>query len=422
MSSSFFLSSPSYKFFTQTGCNGNPTIWIVGSTYSLKNEVAYCQLPDGSWTQARDENGIIIQLKEYNKEHYTNPTYGYHYWVKVDRHDCEMIDVNNDATPDIVCAVGYEKDKNMGHNELYLTNPNTREINIVANHGMHNFKYMKSRSLATLRSYNQPNTSPKNLIFVATNGEVLSNGRSNNHRMFKTLPSAPYFQEVPGPWTNQHFAVSGKPLIVDLNSDGRDDMILYSYSKVRVYLQTSTGAWVEKTDDVVDFPTTKNWRSARLADMDNDGILDLVVTRDVSVKGGDFTGDMDMHYFLHVFKGTSPTTGFFNFRRPYYTRHLDTVGHDLEVVDLDADGKLDIYIPQREYWGCHGDTEREPDFDHVRDIVLIGDDTTGKAFTKVKMDHKLRGCASYVQKFGDHKLVLSFASSSTVGYNYLLEW
>jgi len=158
------------------------------------------------------------------------------------------------------------------------------------------------------------------------------------------------------------------------------------------------------------------WQSARVDYITHNDRKDLVVGWSYSQQN-----------FVHVFKGI-PQPPYFDFRTPHYSEQLQNPAGDLEVMDVNADGRPDIYVVQSQT-GCGKDFNAVPPLNHARDVLLVGgnfidDEGVGhEPFTKIKLKHKGHGCGGLVRKFGNPQtLLLTEGSALHVGYTYLLEW
>lgn len=230
-------------------------------------------------------------------------------------------------------------------------------------------------------------------------------------------------------------------VVADVNGDGIDDLIVCNLrDKARMYIQTKGGTFTEinfselrRFDD-----TVGSWRNVRVDYITRRATPDLVVVEDRPQQKS----------VLKVFQGVR-NAPYFDFRQPYYKIELDDAAPDLEVVDVNSDGILDIFIlqanerngycgaragEQARYWNDGDDDrgDRTPSEDWVppksraRDVLLVGgrgSDGRGVTFTKVNMNYEVRGCPGMVERFGNGQaLVLAGGRRIHAGYNYLLEW
>ena len=133
----------------------------------------------------------------------------------------------------------------------------------------------------------------------------------------------------------------------DLNGDGRGDIIAIEGGKHASGRKTF--AWFEAPITIQgswtrhEFGNNSQLRSflgsAKLADMDGDGDLDLIVSSD-NHSGSSKQADL----YVYVNPGSGSVTGSWSFHR--VTSSTLALHHinDMEIADLDADGKLDIIV------------------------------------------------------------------------------
>ena len=62
----------------------------------------------------------------------------------LDRHDCGVIDANNDGIMDLYCLIGANRGEGEGYNELYLTNKNGG-LYKVPRHALQRFRGARTR-------------------------------------------------------------------------------------------------------------------------------------------------------------------------------------------------------------------------------------------------------------------------------------
>lgn len=215
-----------------------------------------------------------------------------------------------------------------------------------------------------------------------------------------------------------------------MNNDGIDDILMCNKKKQAfIFLQGSDGTWSR-----LKMPNrqTKDWRSARVADIDGDGIKDLVVVVPAKDKSAE----------IRAFKGLEEYP-YFNFERRY-ERLLDLslpyAAPDVEVVDANQDGIADLYVVQvdeatvgaycgnrgnwdpKPYTGVQPPADFVPDKDVAPDLLLLGS-PSGGGFTTVSMAHSEPGCGYVAERFGNNRtMILTQGSTSHPGHNLLLQW
>ena len=137
-------------------------------------------------------------------------------------------------------------------------------------------------------------------------------------------------------------------LVYDVNADGLADIVTSSAHRFGIfwYEQVRSGPEIGFKQHTIDVSWTQP-HSLTLADLDNDGDLDLVTgKRFMAHNGGDPEGNAPPGvYWYELTRGASPT----------WTKHVISYnegigsGMNVPVVDLDNDGDLDIVVTGK--WG-----------------------------------------------------------------------
>ena len=129
-------------------------------------------------------------------------------------------------------------------------------------------------------------------------------------------------------------------LVYDVNADGQNDIVTSSAHKHGIfwYRQNADGSWKQHVID----DTWTQAHSLTLADLDADGDLDLVTGKRFMAHNGhdpDGYGKVGV-YWYELDRGAAPK----------WTKHILSFdegigsGMNIPVVDLDADGDLDIVV------------------------------------------------------------------------------
>ncbi len=122
----------------------------------------------------------------------------------------------------------------------------------------------------------------------------------------------------------------GEALLFDANADGLPDVISARDKKYQINTGNSFGA----TSTISSFPPTSlfSWvgqnTKIRIADINSDGLVDIVHDRDVYINTGDFTWVLDPAWYLPVVA----TIGVVNWGEVVPT----------QLVDVNGDGRIDI--------------------------------------------------------------------------------
>lgn len=220
----------------------------------------------------------------------------------------------------------------------------------------------------------------------------------------------------------------------DVNNDGLDDLIVCNQRQQGyVFVQRPSGGFRSNVPFLHN--SQRNWRAATVADFDGDGYVELAVTY-----------HDESQSFLRVFRGI-PEKPYFDFSaRAYYARPLPYAAPDIEAIDANGDGIMDIYIVQadenrrplnycggnfvpQEWWSggpsiIMPPTNYTPPNDIAPDLLLVGNPgaSFNQRFTQLKMIHSEPGCGYFVKKFGDRGVVLAQGGFVRPGHQLLLEW
>lgn len=376
---------------------------------------------NGQWTRPR-----WAELDELDPLNFRDDPY------TIDRHDCGVIDANLDGVPDLYCLVGANRGLGVGYNEVYLTRKDGSLFKIYR-HALQRFIGARTRHTTTLKGHNGTE-----YLFISASYGRRQDGRPNKHAMFrrtgrKGLPVGQrFFSHVRGDW--QRFTNASCAISVDINQDGREDLIVCNEKIAGLIYIQFPGGW-RRT--IPPQPGMNNWRAAAVADFSGDGIPDLAVTYH----------DENASY-LRIFRG-QPEYPYFEFiANAWYQRTLPFAAPDIEAIDANGDGLMDLYVVQADErripnnycggildptdWWSGGPSRIMPPAsftpppDQAPDLLLLRNQNQGapkeQRMLEVQMQHAEPGCGYFVKKFNDRSLVLAQGGFVRPGHQLLLEW
>lgn len=402
-------------------CGGNRTFWLVGHE---PEDSPYCEYEPDLWHKPylakMDLQDVLNQKDDPKKE-------------RIDRHDCVAIDANKDGKPDIICGVGANKGHGWGYVELYLTQEDGSIKKWLGNHGLYKYPRMRHRHVKLLRGHNGAE-----MVFFGTEGASPALWR-NYHRMFRNSYDSigyPYFEEVRGPWLVNFDAAC--VLSADFDGDGQDDLVVCNEEGMALVIRQQTAEnWLKLLPPRKFYRYLLFWQAARVEDVTGDGIADLVVTTFARGK---------LPSYLRIFKGRqtyAPRMFPFDMTRPYYQRRLLYHSPDIEILDVNGDGRKDIYVVQvdrtqnsqnycriqgrtKDWWG--GQTQPPEDWvpprDMAADLILLGrGDSVQRTWQALRLNHRIPGCGGIAQRFGDYQtLIVAHGDMGHPGYSALFQW
>ncbi|UHD14505.1 FG-GAP repeat domain-containing protein [Thiocapsa bogorovii] len=399
-------------------CDGKPTYWLVG--HDNTPETPWCQQSDGSWTQP----GIAVLDTTDSLNAIDGPD-------NIDRHDCASLDINDDAFPDLVCVVGANKGEGLGFNEVYVTKADGGLSKILEGHGLHKYPSMRTRFVVPLDA-----ADGGKLLFIANRGAPRADGKTNAHRLFrldresKDGTPAPYFHEVDslGPWVLE-YKVSFA-LAADISHDGIADLVVGDENgSARFFIQSGDMRW--RAINLGDMrKTTTKWNNARVADVTNDGVADLIVVGSTHSKRAE--------PYLRIYAGNPDLPYLFDFDNPVFEYRPKFDAVDLAVLDVNRDGLLDVYVVQndqskgtycgprfnpRDWWGRGPQPPKVfvPPIDKAQDLLFLGE-SVSSSYTPLRLEHAFPGCGGIVEEWNQHSLILAQGNFAKPGDNLLLEW
>lgn len=375
-------------------CEGRPTyMWLVHN-----NTRPYCRQKDGKWRP--------------NKKHGVNNC--------CDLHPCVPIDIDMDGVLDLACVVGAKKGTGAGYNQFHITDPKTGILGkkLEGPNDLQKYPSMRTRYFIKVKA-----ADGGELVMITTIHGKREDGKPNQHRMFRQ--NRPYqFDEVKGPWiqhTTYDCVVAG-----DLNGDGIEDVVVCDRDKNGwLYIQRKNLSWRG-----IDLKFLGNkeigWRDARIADVTGDGIADLITIGPSFPWWGNRKGQKP---HIRIFRGNK-SSRLFDFDDPYFEHSFEDEARAVEVIDVNGDGRLDIYVLLNDGNAEHNlrcrknPTPRNlwPPVDGARDVLFVATKDKSKPFVRVKMKHALIGCQGHLAKWDNRTLALAQGGFSREGANVLLKW
>jgi FG-GAP-like repeat len=322
-----------------------------------------------------------------------------------------------------------------GYNEVYLTTKTNGIEKILKGHGLQKYPTMRGRFIEKLKG-----ADGSDLVFLATRGAPRTDSEPNSHRMFRLIKRPPrYGNPYNQSWVFAEVrnigmvwnvnTIASCLVVADLNMDGIDDVLVCNEKQdpALILLQNKDSTWTR-----LPVPTksqSTRWSNARVADIDRDGIPDIITVRS-GTPGS-----------LKIFKGSGAFPYFDFDQPPMFERSFPFATPNVEVLDVNGDGLLDLYVVQadetviatnycapnmnRKDWWNTGNAPPDwfvPPNDAAADYLLVGT-TTPSMFDPIVMNHALPGCGFWAERFGDYRtMILGQGSNSHYGHNLLLKW
>jgi hypothetical protein len=271
----------------------------------------------------------------------------------VDRHGCDVADVDRDGNKDVLCAVGAQRGKAIRRHELSLAPDKPERALVTGTRGISD-PLGRGRLVAFLRL--DDDAWPEAFIGNAPDRD---DGLPSTNRFYRN--EGGIFVPDPGAGLDRaHSALCAE--VSDLERDGDDDLLYctaYGFGSRRAgvrLMRNEGGRLVDRTAALRIRPMGEI--DATLADVTGDGRRDLV----------------QLHpRLLRVSKATAD-----GFRRVYEVRTSAAVA--VAAGDVNGDGAADLYV-------VRGDDAR-----NRRDLLLVSSDG-GHAFISVRIPQTTKGSA-----------------------------
>lgn len=341
-----------------------PTTWPAGSGTAAAAAVPTLVVSDRAQeagiyvvTNDQDSNSVVFDYDRdgvddlllsrhqlFGTELYRGSADGTFTLVKTlplaDRHGCDAADFNGDGWPDFYCAVGALRGTtNNKSNDLWLQDPYTHDFARVPGAWGASDGAGRGRDVAAFDA----NRDGLVDLFVG-------NGYGKLYPSYNKLylnQGDRFVEQVSAP-INKPGGICVAP--ADYDTDGDTDIYVCGNPN-HLYRRNADGSYTDVGKALGLAPVSKEQgRDGDWADLDGDGLLDLVQTTPTALR---------IHY------GTVAGTFSHDYVRPLGK------GRNSAVVDVDLDGDLDIYVV----------TGRTADGTGNRPDYLMLNDGDGKTFT-----------------------------------------
>ena len=308
---------------------------------------------------------------------------------RADRHHCTPGDVNRDGREDIYCTVGARKGAGQGNNNLFIQQEDGTFEDRAEAYGVQD-PFGRGRYAVFLNA--NGDSYPDLLV---TNALERTDGENSINHLYinedgKKLRSAEEY--------GADDATGTRCLIAeDVNADGFDDFLICS-GRLFLYLNSEGKHFVKSSEKIA---TKSHWRRAAFSDMNNDGILDLLVLNRSTLQ---IIVQVDGKFEQVLFE----------------TNLIE--GMDLAVGDVEGDGDNDVYIVQAD---CKKKpTDAKVSFLDQPDFLLVNEGDG--SFHKVLMPLVKQECGHLVISLdynsdGDSEFLVLNGSKKSKGPVQLIE-
>jgi FG-GAP-like repeat len=304
---------------------------------------------------------------------------------RTDKHGCDWGDYNEDALPDLACAIGFGQNSK---NELWRQNANGTFTNVAGTLGLNNNTHGRYRYVTFIDANNDGNL---DLYFARYYGpSVAWDPTSPSYYPGDTFPNELWINRGPGAATPYSFRSAPEyglnvldgarkdaaacAQAIDYDNDGDQDLLVCGETALKLYRNNfPTATFTAVTTSMgADFPRVHD---AIIKDLDRDGIKELVrlgaTTLKVSTRSSNSAPWSSTPYSFSLASGESLAAGDFNGDKLYelfvvsrrrvdpdylVVQKLDLAfnrisvgttlgsGDDVGVVDYNRDGDADFVV------------------------------------------------------------------------------
>jgi len=308
----------------------------------------------------------------------------------VDRHDCDVADVDHDGLLDMYCAHGAEQGTGLKHNELWLGLPGGRSFRLVTDFGADDASG-RSRvpKFFDLDHDGWPD------LYIENEATPRTDGLPNYNHVYRNQRDGTFVEVhtlATGDTGERGYQCVAKG---DVDGDGWDDLIVCSLSApAQIYVNNHANDFT-----LLATPAIAKWRDARLVDMNGDGRDDLVVV------------GFDDVFRIYFNTGVAP----YYAATPSYSDPLPAKAMALTVGDFDHDGHKDVYVVL-ENDGCEPDLQQDTD----PDVVYFG--KAGNTWAKKQLVQSFSGCGHLADTIDGDKVLLENGGVAYRGPNFVFGW
>jgi hypothetical protein len=307
----------------------------------------------------------------------------------IDRHDCDVADVDLDGLLDLYCAQGAEKGTGLKHNELWIGLGKGRfELRT-------NFGADDASGRSRLPKFFDLNHDGWPDLYLENEATPRDDGLPNYNHVYVNQRNGS-FAEVhtiaTGDTADKGYQCVAKG---DVDGDGWDDLVVCSLSAVaQVYINNHANDF-----RLLATPAIAKWRDAKLVDMNGDGKDDLVVL------------GFDDVFRIYFNTGVAP----YYAATPSFSSQLPAKAMALTVGDFNHDGLEDAYVVL-ENDGCEPDLQQDTD----PDVVFFG--KADRTWTKSQLAQAFSGCGHLADTVDGDKVLLENGGVAYRGPNFVFGW
>ena len=304
----------------------------------------------------------------------------------VDRHDCDVADVDHDGLLDLYCAIGAEKGTGIKDNELWIGQADGT-FRLRTGHGADD-----PSGRSRIPHFFDLNHDGWPDVYIENEAGLRSDGLPNYNHVYLNQHDGSFVEATTIATGDKGYLCNESG---DVDGDGWDDLLVCSYSGVgQIYLNDHANDF-----SLLNSPAIAKWRGAKLADMNGDGRPDLVVV------------GFDDVFRIYFNTGVAPYFG----ATADFSDQLPAMATGLAVGDFDHDGHKDVYV-LLENDDCEPDLLQDTD----PDVVYFG--RAHATWAKTPLVQSFSGCGHLVDTLDGDKVLLESGGVGYRGPNFVFGW